>query len=48
VSEELETNLRIEAIRLSVAFLKRSNADLNDLVTMANTIYSFLKGDFDE
>ena len=45
MSEDQEISLRLEAMRLVVDFYKRSNADLQDLISLSNVVYKFLKGD---
>jgi len=45
MSEDQEISLRLEAMRLVVDFYKRSNADLQDLISSSNVVYKFLKGD---
>lgn len=45
MSESQEISLRLEAIRIVAEFYKKSTADLNDLLGMADLVYQFLKGD---
>jgi len=44
-AQQLDLQMRASALQLAVAALKDSTASFEDLMTMANAFYQFLKGE---